>query len=116
MPPLKTFCSPECVHEWKLRSDVAYLRSQLFLRDKGVCKECSLDTLKLRRQMFDLTEEKREELGRQFGFPAYQSRNLMLWEADHVVPVSQGGGLVGLNGFQSLCVVCHQRKSIRERL
>jgi 5-methylcytosine-specific restriction protein A len=116
MPPQKTFCGPECVHEWKLRSDVAYLRSQLFLRDKGVCKDCGLDTLRLRRQMYDMTESARERAGAERGFPAYQSRNLMLWEADHVVPVSQGGGLIGLDGFQSLCVPCHQRKSLRERL
>jgi 5-methylcytosine-specific restriction endonuclease McrA len=115
MPPQKTFCGPDCVHEWKLRSDVAYLRSQLFLRDKGICRDCGLDTLKLRRRMYDLSESERVSMGMSFGIPAHQSKNLMLWEADHVVPVSQGGGLTGLDNFQSLCVTCHYKKSAKER-
>jgi 5-methylcytosine-specific restriction endonuclease McrA len=35
-----TFCSPECVHEWKLRSDPRYLRKHVWLRDKGMCRRC----------------------------------------------------------------------------
>ena len=30
-----TFCSPYCVHEWKLRTQPGYLREQVFERDRG---------------------------------------------------------------------------------
>ncbi len=30
-----------------------------------------------------------------------------LWQADHVVPVSEGGGLCGLDNMRTLCVLCH---------
>ncbi len=32
-----------------------------------------------------------------------------LWQADHIVPVIEGGGLCGLDGYQTLCVPCHKR-------
>lgn len=120
-PPQRTYCGPNCVHEWRLRSDTAYLRSQVFLRDKGFCASCQLDTLALRRRLFDLSLEERERVGMERGFPAHQSRHLALWEADHMVPVSQGGGVAvgespgGLDSFQTLCVPCHIRKNASER-
>lgn len=110
-PPRRTYCSDRCVHEWSLRSDVAYLRSQLFLRDKGVCRDCGLDATALRRRLYDLPVEEREKVGAEHGIPAYQARNLMLWEADHVVAVMNGGGLAGLDGFATRCVACHIRKT-----
>jgi 5-methylcytosine-specific restriction endonuclease McrA len=120
-PPHRTYCGPNCVHEWRLRSDTAYLRSQVFLRDKGFCACCHLDTLALRRRLYDLPLEERERVGMEKGFPAHQSRHLALWEADHMVPVSQGGGVDvgessgGVDSFQTLCVPCHIRKSSSER-
>ena len=33
------------------------------------------------------------------------------WEADHIVPVAEGGGEASLNNFQTLCVPCHARKT-----
>lgn len=110
-PPRQTYCSDACVHAWKLRSDVGYLRSQLFLRDKGICKMCGLDTQALRLKMYPLNEDGRERLGLLYWFPVYNARNLMLWEADHIVAVSNGGGLSGLDNFQTLCVPCHRNKT-----
>ena len=51
VPPRRfTFCSAYCVHEWKLRSQPRYLREQVFLRDRGVCGSCGVDTqFQLRR-------------------------------------------------------------------
>ena len=34
-----------------------------------------------------------------------------LWEADHIVPVAEGGGLCDLSGYQTLCIPCHRKKS-----
>ena len=42
----------------------------------------------------------------------------MHWEADHIVPVAEGGGLCGLDGYRTLCKQCHGRESgkLRKRL
>lgn len=34
------------------------------------------------------------------------------WEADHIVAVVNGGGKCGLDGFQTLCVSCHKKKTM----
>jgi len=36
-----------------------------------------------------------------------------LWEADHIVPVVEGGGCCGLDGFQTLCWKCQPRRRQR---
>jgi 5-methylcytosine-specific restriction enzyme A len=39
------------VHEWKLRSQPAYPREQVFLRDGGICLACSVDTIAAARRL-----------------------------------------------------------------
>ncbi|KAJ1486586.1 hypothetical protein T484DRAFT_1789225 [Baffinella frigidus] len=29
------------------------------------------------------------------------------WQADHIKPVAEGGGLVQIDGFRTLCTPCH---------
>jgi len=31
-----------------------------------------------------------------------------LWDADHIVPVKEGGGLCGLDNLRTLCIKCHK--------
>lgn len=83
----RTFCSNECVHEWRLRTDPGYLRHQTFHRDKGVCAKCGK-----------------------------QSR--CDWQADHIVPVVEGGGECGLENIRTLCTPCHKEETaaLRKRL
>jgi hypothetical protein len=45
----RTFCSHQCVHDWKCRTDPGYQRDQVELRDRGVCTLCSIDTDAIRR-------------------------------------------------------------------
>lgn len=33
------------------------------------------------------------------------------WQADHIMPVAEGGGLAGLDNLQTLCTPCHQAKT-----
>ena len=33
------------------------------------------------------------------------------WQADHIVPVAEGGGESALDNFQTLCVPCHEKKT-----
>lgn len=32
-----------------------------------------------------------------------------LWDADHIVPVSEGGGECDLSNIRTLCLICHRR-------
>ena len=45
-PPRRTFCSDECIHEWKLRTQPGYLREQIFKRDQGICRICGVQASK----------------------------------------------------------------------
>jgi len=33
------------------------------------------------------------------------------WQADHIVPVAEGGGQCGLDGYRTLCRACHARET-----
>jgi 5-methylcytosine-specific restriction endonuclease McrA len=35
------------------------------------------------------------------------------WEADHIIPVSQGGGCCGLENYRTLCIPCHKKMSAK---
>jgi hypothetical protein len=39
------------------------------------------------------------------GFPDI---SVAWWEADHIVPVVEGGGECGIDGYRTLCVPCHK--------
>ena len=107
-----TFCSDTCVHEWKLRTDPAYLRDQVWERDRGVCALCGLDTEALRRDKRKLDWAARRQFERDWGGRRH------LWDADHIVPVAEGGGECDLSNMRTLCLKCHLQvtAALRERL
>lgn len=47
--PRLTFCSDDCVHEWKLRVSGSYVRFHVYKRDRGVCACCRIDTDRMAR-------------------------------------------------------------------
>lgn len=107
-----TFCSDACVHEWKLRTDPGYLREQVFVRDRGVCAQCGLDTEALRKDKRKLDYAARRKFEKEWG-----SRR-KLWDADHVIPVAEGGGECDLANMRTLCLKCHREATaaLRKRL
>lgn len=107
-----TFCSPECVDAWKLRTDSGYLRERVFQRDKGVCTVCGTDTEALRKHKRKLDYGARRVFEREWG------RRRNLWDADHIVPVAEGGGECDLANMRTLCLKCHRKATaeLRERL
>ncbi len=116
VPPGRfTFCSEWCVHEWRLRSDPGYLRDRVFARDRGVCAVCHTDTraewLRIRRAR----GEKRRPLLAVWGLNSMTRRSL--WDADHIVPVVEGGGECDLANIRTLCLKCHRQATaeLRER-
>ena len=110
-----TFCSEFCVHEWKLRSQPGYLREQVFLRDEGVCAECSIDTIAAARTLRYSRGNRRQELLQHWGLRTRSRKSL--WDADHILPVSEGGGECDLDNIRTLCLRCHRIATgkLRER-
>ncbi len=107
-PPRKTFCSAECVHEYRIRTSVSYLREQVYKRDKGICAGCGLDTKLIAKQILTDDTQRAE-------FSISKTRKVWkrklgggLWDADHIVPVASGGGMCGLENIRTLCITCHK--------
>ncbi len=148
----QTFCGEPCIHEWKVRTNPGYARSQVLKRDKGVCASCGLDCQKLEVELRTLKQKAYEaDAGRPDGW-AWRTegyvawpyrldvlwpvsakaffircqevglkkpwRGEALWQADHIVPVVEGGGECGLEGLRTLCTRCHQNvtNELRRRL
>jgi 5-methylcytosine-specific restriction protein A len=112
----RTFCSEDCVHAWRLRTDPAYLREKVFERDKGVCAQCVVDTVALRRDMRKLDYAARRQFLKQWRLREGSRKSL--WDADHVVPVAEGGGQCYLSNMRTLCLLCHRQATmaLRKRL
>lgn len=117
VPPRRfTFCSAYCVHEWKLRTQPGYLREQVFLRDRGICAGCRIDSLEALRNLKRSRGNRRIHLMLHWGLKTRIRKSL--WEADHILPVVEGGGECDLENIQTLCLRCHRTvtKMLRERL
>lgn len=134
----RTFCSAECVHEHKLRSDPSYVRSELFKRDKGRCATCGRSARVLNAKLHrwkkwdriyctrfpkplkwssswssgrkKFLATRRERLFKRIGLEWLLHRK-SFWDADHILPVAKGGGECGLDNYQTLCCFCHREKT-----
>jgi hypothetical protein len=112
------WCSAECVEAFKqLRP--SHVRRIVHARDQGRCSACGRECekmLALLGQMSALGPDWAttcEELRRHWtslGFKQHQ-RWGAYWEADHVVPVADGGGLATPQQMQTLCSPCHTLKT-----
>ncbi|HEY7305814.1 MAG TPA: HNH endonuclease signature motif containing protein [Bryobacteraceae bacterium] len=110
-PGRRTFCSNWCVEEWKLRSDPGHLRERVLERDRGVCAACGLDCLAEFRRIRRLRGASRVKALSDWGSRGRKS----LWDADHIVPVVEGGGECDLANMQTLCLKCHRIRTIELR-
>ena len=113
----RTFCSASCVHQWRLRSDPGYLRDQVFARDRGRCALCATDTVRAYAQLKRSRGVTRTELLTMWGLPSIGARR-SLWDADHIIPVAEGGGQCDLDNLRTLCLPCHREQTaeLRRRL
>lgn len=114
------------------------VRAAVFKRDRGVCARCGKDTELERRVRIETRELWRWLARRKFeedvraGFlkqvQLWQVREVAdravnadllrtfgtfnvyghAWEANHIVPVVEGGGGCGLQGYETLCIPCHR--------
>ena len=112
-PPKRTFCSKICVHEYRLRSCGSYLRSCVFARDKGICAICGVDTKDIAKLISDTDGNLREQILKNYNI--HKTRKITpykngggLWDADHIIPVKDGGGTCGMENIRTLCISCHK--------
>ena len=96
-----------------MRTSPAYVREQVFKRDRGICALCSDDTMARSRSLRRLPWRARKRRCRELGIPYRRLR--APWDADHVVPVVEGGGQCSLENFRTLCIPCHQLETARLR-
>ncbi len=101
-----TFCSAWCVEEWRLRSDPGYLREKVLERDHGICAVCGLDCLEAERHLRRLRGSARLKAFLDWRLRAGSRKSL--WDADHIVPVVEGGGECDLENIRTLCLKCHR--------
>ncbi len=87
-------CSPKCVEEWRFKTSPQIMRHRVFDRDQGICAECGHDTLKEWMEKYSITK-------------IHAPRGE--WQADHIIPVIEGGGECGLENYRTLCIPCHQK-------
>ena len=129
------WCGDDCVKDFYIKSGSSgYITAYVQQRDQGVCAICGVDTQQLDRIIRKLYNQRSQEhamarLGHlyqkypwafyRYGAPALlQPQPRCLWEADHIVPVSEGGGACGLENFRTLCLPCHkaETKKLHSRL
>ena len=108
-----TFCSDFCVEEWRLRSNPGHLRERVFERDHGVCADCGIDCIAEYHHLKRLRGAARAKAAAAWGLRGRKS----LWDADHTIPVVEGGGECDLSNMRTLCLRCHRARTtkLRER-
>lgn len=89
------------------------LRGRVFERDSGQCAECRCKTevqIEVAMHADGCTrEEAIKAIAEYWGFGWGRTT---LWEADHKLPRHRGGG-DDLKNLQTLCLVCHAKKTRR---
>ena len=129
------WCSEECLRKYLLISDGAYVRGQLFERDRGICSECGVNAHQLNEALAVLKDDLLHPLlmtihpmivttMRSEGWSNIKVRgrgcypdaieHSSCWEADHIQSVAEGGGQCGLENYRTLCVVCHKKMSSKQ--
>jgi len=102
------YCSDDCQSEVNIRYTGSWVIYYVFQRDHGICSLCGIDTEEIRKEALIITKlswnfpESRKHWG------PWQMNNYTFWEADHIVPIYQGGGVCGLDNYRTLCVPCHK--------
>ena len=129
-PPKQSWCGKACLNAYLFRNSPNKVRLRLAERDGGICAHCGLDTEWLRAEMRRDKQHWRWTRwleGHRSTYywntpqpiepPAWAMPWLRfdpadsLWDADHILPVSEGGGCCGLDNFRTLCKLCHQAET-----
>lgn len=121
------------MRDWEIRSNPGFLRNLVFQRDRGVCQACGLDCHELQHTLETLYQDDpqaardnaailgfklRVVAGRWWDRYHGRVKIASLWQADHIVPVKEGGGECGVENMRTLCTPCHQQatRELRARM
>lgn len=124
-PRRSTFCSPECAKTWNIRSNPGLVRQYIFDRDNGICAACGIDCLGAENRFRHAPEWVKgspdgmaiaQRWAEKFRRRARGTGHL--WQADHIIPVIEGGGECGLENYRTLCTDCHKSETaaLRKRM
>jgi 5-methylcytosine-specific restriction protein A len=111
-PPKYSYCSETCRHEFRVLNEPGYARACVFLRDRGVCAACGLDTVAHAGDVLP----RQWRLGPGSFHPvSKRTTGMGEWEMDHVFEVASGGHS-SLDNLQTLCSLgpkrgCHYEKT-----
>jgi 5-methylcytosine-specific restriction endonuclease McrA len=99
-----------------MRTDPGYLRDQVLSRDRGICAQCHIDTEAAYLDLKRSRGAQRARLLAKWGLKRISRRSL--WDADHILPVAEGGGECDLSNLRTLCLACHREETqkLRRRL
>ena len=107
-PGRHTFCSDWCVAEWRVRTDPGYVRERVLQRDQGVCAQCGVDCVAAWKHLKRLRGIGRLKALADWGLRSGSGVRKSLWDADHILPVVEGGGECDLENIRTLCLKCHR--------
>ncbi len=112
------WCSDECNHEAMVICYPSFARAEVWKRDRGVCAICGRDMTKLQQRYWrwkriiakKLGWSKANEWERRWEAKGYPGGREW-WDADHIIPVVEGGGGCGLENYRTACVPCHKKET-----
>lgn len=110
----RRWCGVACYEAAALRCDTAFIARHVWKRDKGVCAECGIDTQAIQKRLYRM-RERAVKSKRCYSFQRWRRVKAKYtggadhyWEADHIIPVVEGGGCSGPENYRTLCVACHK--------
>lgn len=127
----RAWCDEECIDESRRRTDLGYQRRLVEERDKGICALCGIDTgevsdlaERFQSEARDVLKTKSKGFGRNRYkyWPHGDYKDFLramgftrqhVWEMDHILPVSEGGGGCGLENLRTLCIPCHDQETAK---
>jgi len=117
------YCSDKCRDEVSVRCGFG-IDGVIRKRDDGVCASCGLDCPEVEMALWELQKESKKnnvyydymnstksafwELMHDLSLNTLSQR---LWEIDHIIPVSKGGGSCGPENLRTLCIWCHKKET-----
>mmetsp|Transcript_57836 Transcript_57836/g.62483 ORF Transcript_57836/g.62483 Transcript_57836/m.62483 type:complete len:1089 (-) Transcript_57836:1165-4431(-) len=125
---ISTYCSRECTDQGRVKRGMAnQLREQVFALESGICRLCGIDGYALftRIRALEPSERLNALCNANWKLPKsakaldrllHEPKEGDFWQADHILPVAQGGGGCGLENLRTLCVPCHIGETAKLRI